>query len=144
MCVGKSQKGKKKGKKGGKKGKKLKIPFDIPVTPKCGPRPNVPEKMILKEEYSSDPTRFPRDAPAPSPSQDDSLWYMPAPDKQYLNIYDAVKQADFPSLESALTRGIATTEIRDKFNKTPLMMAAAHGRIDVVDWLLERGLYFTH
>ena len=38
--------------------------------------------------------------------------------KQYLNIYDAVKQADFLSLESALTRGIATTEIRDKFNKT--------------------------
>ncbi|KAI6652704.1 Ankyrin repeat and EF-hand domain-containing protein 1-like [Oopsacas minuta] len=139
--TGKSQKGKKgkKGKKGGKKGKKLKIPFDIPITPKSGPRPDIPDHMILKEEYCSDPIRFPRDAPVSNPSQDDSHWYMPEPDKQYLNIYDAVKQADFVSLESALTRGIATTEIRDKFNKTPLMMACAHGRIDVVDWLLERG-----
>ena len=100
--------------------------------------------MILKEEYCSDPTRFPRDATPPNPSQDDSMWYMPEPEKQYLNIYDAVKQADFLSLESALTRGITTTEIRDKFNKTPLMMACAHGKMDVVEWLLERGIYYLY
>jgi ankyrin repeat protein len=42
------------------------------------------------------------------------------------------------SLMSALSSGLSVN-CRDKYNKTPLMVACSHGRLDVARFLLERG-----
>lgn len=89
---------------------------------------------------------------------DDSAWYLAFPgqffviivcllitfcdairiDQQYLALYEAVRHSDLCSLESALASGIPIDH-RDKYNKTPLMIACSHGKKDVVKLLLNNG-----
>jgi len=59
-------------------------------------------------------------------------------DQQYTALYEAIRHSDINSLESALASGIPIDH-RDKYNKTPLMIACSHGRIDVVKLLLSHG-----
>lgn len=61
-----------------------------------------------------------------------------AVDQQYVALYEAVRHSDLCSLESALASGIPVDH-RDKYNKTPLMIACSHGRKDVVQLLLNNG-----
>ena len=51
-------------------------------------------------------------------------------------MFDAVRHGDIQSLKLALLRG-TPIDVRDQYNKTPLMHACAHGRIDVARLLLE-------
>lgn len=60
-------------------------------------------------------------------------------DITYMNISDAAKVGDLETLKSAFTRGISVDQ-RDKYYKTPLMAACAHGNIDVARYLLHIGL----
>ena len=53
-------------------------------------------------------------------------------------LYEAVRHGNLESLQSALSTGLSV-DCRDKYNKTPLMVAAAHGQIDVIKYLLEKG-----
>lgn len=53
-------------------------------------------------------------------------------------IYEAVRHGNMESFLTALANGLPT-DCRDKYNKTPLMVAASHGRTDVVKFLLEKG-----
>ena len=53
-------------------------------------------------------------------------------------LYEAVRHGNLESLQSALSTGLSV-DCRDKYNKTPLMVAAAHGQIDVIRYLLEKG-----
>lgn len=62
----------------------------------------------------------------------------PATERQYINVYEAVRHGDLESLMSALATGLSV-DCRDKYNKTPLMVACSHGRLDVAKFLLERG-----
>ena len=64
--------------------------------------------------------------------------YMHFLERQYMNIYEAVRHGDLESLMSALAGGLSV-DCRDKYNKTPLMVACSHGRLDVAKFLLERG-----
>ena len=59
-------------------------------------------------------------------------------EKQYMLLYEAVRHGNMESLLSALQYGLSE-DCRDKFNKTPLMVAASHGRVDVARLLLDRG-----
>ena len=56
-----------------------------------------------------------------------------------MNISDAAKVGDLETLKSAFTRGVSVDQ-RDKYYKTPLMAACAHGNIDVACYLLQIGL----
>ena len=53
-------------------------------------------------------------------------------------LYEAVRHGNMESFLTALTSGLSVN-CRDKYNKTPLMVAAAHGRVDVARFLLEKG-----
>ena len=55
-----------------------------------------------------------------------------------MKLYEAVRHGNLESIQSALATGLSV-DCRDKFNKTPLMVASGHGRVDVVEFLLERG-----
>ena len=59
-------------------------------------------------------------------------------DITYMNISDAAKVGDLETLKSAFARGISANQ-RDKYYKTPLMSACAHGNIDVAVYLLQIG-----
>ena len=59
-------------------------------------------------------------------------------DITYMNISDAAKVGDLETLKSSFARGISPDQ-RDKYYKTPLMSACAHGNIDVAIYLLQIG-----
>jgi len=130
----------KKGKKGGKKGKggKTKILFPIYFEQERPPTAGVPEGIIEREQFLTDVQRFPRDKDLPHNYVDDSPWYLVQPERQYMQVYEAIRHGDIESLQTALACGMPI-DFRDKYNKTPLMVACAHGRSDIVKFLLERG-----
>ena len=136
---GKKKKGK-KGKKG--KGKKGKFKLVMPIcTSEDGPRTSgggPPEMFIPKHIHFTDTGRFDRDAPPKHPLQDDSAWYLQHPEKTYININDAVRSNDFDSLKNAFQRG-TPADTRDRYYKTPLMVAAGTGSITMVKFLIENG-----
>ena len=55
-----------------------------------------------------------------------------------MNISDAAKVGDVETLKSAFARGIPVDQ-RDKYYKTPLMAACAHGNISVARYLIQIG-----
>ena len=55
-----------------------------------------------------------------------------------MNISDAAKVGDVETLKSAFGRGIPVDQ-QDKYYKTPLMSACAHGNIDVAAYLIQIG-----
>ena len=59
-------------------------------------------------------------------------------ERQYIQLYEAIRHSDLTSLQTALNAGMSV-DMRDKYNKTPLMIACAHGRPDVANFFLERG-----
>ena len=133
---------KKKGNKGGKKGKKGKTKIPIPIcTQPDGPRTGdggPPEIFIAKHMHFTDRGRFDRDTPPNNPLHDDSGWYLHHPDKMYINLNDAVKHGDLDSLKDAFNMG-TNVDTRDKYYKTPLMVACAYGNMDVAKYLIESG-----
>ena len=72
------------------------------------------------------------------PLQDDSAWYLHHPEKTYDNINDAARNGDMDSLQKAIDKGTAV-DTRDKYYKTPLMVACSVGNLKVVKFLLENG-----
>ena len=55
-----------------------------------------------------------------------------------MQLYEAIRHSDLSSLQTALNAGMSV-DTRDKYNKTPLMIACAHGRPDVAKFFLDRG-----
>ncbi|XP_019849609.1 PREDICTED: ankyrin repeat and EF-hand domain-containing protein 1-like isoform X1 [Amphimedon queenslandica] len=133
----KGKKGKKKGgKKGGKKGKG-KILFPIYFEAERPPVAGVADGLIEREEYLTDYQRF--SVPLPNGLIDDSPWYLMPQEPSYINLYEAIRHGDFDSIELALSETGMSPDARDKYNKTPLMIAAAHGRCDVAEYLITKG-----
>ncbi|XP_073243068.1 ankyrin repeat and EF-hand domain-containing protein 1-like isoform X1 [Porites lutea] len=140
VVVGKKKKKKGGGKKGKKKKGKTKIPVPICTAPD-GPRTRhggPPADYVERYMHFTDNTRFDRDNPPSHPIQDDSSWYLNFPDITYMNISDAAKVGDVETLKSAFARGIPVDQ-RDKYYKTPLMAACAHGNINVARYLIQIG-----
>ncbi|XP_070577178.1 ankyrin repeat and EF-hand domain-containing protein 1-like [Ptychodera flava] len=137
----KKEKKKKGGKKGGKKKKgKTKVPMPICTAPE-GPRTEgggPPEHLIGRHVPFSDTGRFDRDNPPEHPIQDDSIWYLSPPEKTYMNINDAARLGDLESLKRAFWEG-RNVDTRDKYYKTPLMVACHYGNQEMVDFLMENG-----
>ncbi|CAL1527779.1 unnamed protein product [Lymnaea stagnalis] len=133
------KKKKKSKKKGGKKGKfKLIMPICIQDE---GPRQfgGVPPLVYIPQHiHYTDTGRFDRDKPPKHPLQDDSAWYIEAPPKTYINICEAAKNGDIPSIRDALKRG-TPVDTRDKFYKTALMVACEVADIVMVRFLIENG-----
>lgn len=140
VVLGKKKKKKGGGKKGKKKKGKTKIPLPICTAPD-GPRTRhggPPSDFIERYVHFTDNTRFDRDNPPSHPIQDDSAWYLNFPDISYMNISDAAKAGDLETLRSAFARGVSVDQ-RDKYYKTPLMAACAHGNIHIASYLLQIG-----
>jgi len=139
----KKQKGKKAGKKGKpKKGKKGKFKVVMPICQEAQdvrrPDGGPPEKYVIKQVLETDLTRFNRDDKPIHEFEDDSGWYLSVPDKQYVCITEAAKNSDWDTLKHSFENG-TEVDTRDKYYKTSLMIAAAEGNIDLVDYLLAMG-----
>ena len=135
---GKKKKKKKGGK--GKKSKKTKILENI-YTNSPGERMSDggPGAMFFERHiHYTDSERFDRESPPEHPLQDDSAWYLDRPNKSYINVTDAIKHGDFETLKDAFNNG-RSVEVKDKYYKTPLMIASATGNVEMVKFLLERG-----
>ncbi|CAH1792722.1 unnamed protein product [Owenia fusiformis] len=140
MSAFEGKKKKKKGKGGKKKKGKTKV-----LMPICyqndGPR-NVdggpPEVFIEQHIHFTDNNRFNRDEPPTHPLQDDSAWYLAHPEKRYLNINDSTRNGDIDSLREAFSKG-TPVDTRDKYYKTPLMIACSLGNLRVAKFLVESG-----
>ena len=72
------------------------------------------------------------------PSSNDFYINICYVERQYMQLYEAARHGNFESLTAALKEGLSV-DARDRYNKTLLMVAAAHGRVDVVRYLLEKG-----
>ncbi|CAL8098969.1 unnamed protein product [Calicophoron daubneyi] len=137
------KKGKKRrGRKGGRGKRKTKIPLEICTLPKeaifrradGGP----PIMYIPKQHNHTDPNRFDAEHPPLHPIEDDSVWYINPPKRQYISFHTAAKYSDLDSIRLALSEGY-NVDTRDKFYKTPLMVAAHHGNLDAAIALIQLG-----
>ena len=59
-------------------------------------------------------------------------------DPTYVSLSDAVKFGDLESIKVAINNGTPVNQ-RDKYYKTPLMIACLHGKIEVAQSLLNMG-----
>jgi hypothetical protein len=133
--------GKKKKKKKGGKGKKGKTKIVIPIcTLDEGPRMDGDPPAIYQPQHIhfTDTQRFNRDKPPEHPLQDDSAWYLQNPEKMFVNLSNAANTGDVNTLLKAFKRGLPV-DIRDKYFKTPLMVAASNGDIDTCKFLITCG-----
>ena len=85
--------------------------------------------------HFTDTTRFNRDKPPDHPLQDDSAWYLKHPEEAFVNVCNAAHHGDVRTLLNAFKRGLPV-DMRDKYYKTPLMVAAANGDIETCKFLL--------
>ncbi|NXD02659.1 ANKE1 protein, partial [Certhia familiaris] len=136
----KGKKKKKKKKPGKKKGKKG-LPVPICVIPKSE-RPlwddGFPAYMAEAVPKLSEEQRFKRDNQSAHPVFDDRAWYIDEPRKVFMDINYLVKEGDYVSLQKAFDDGVPV-DVKDKYYKTPLMIACASGNIVLVEFLLEKG-----
>ncbi|XP_064271785.1 ankyrin repeat and EF-hand domain-containing protein 1 isoform X3 [Passer domesticus] len=133
-------KAKKKKKPLRKKGKKG-LPVPICVVPKSE-RPlrenGIPTYMVEAVPNIPEEQRFKRALQSAHPVFDDRAWYAEEPRKTLMDINYLVREGDFVSLQKAFDQGVPV-DIKDKYYKTPLMVACASGNIVLVEFLLEKG-----
>ncbi|NXU60840.1 ANKE1 protein, partial [Horornis vulcanius] len=133
----KAKKKKKPQKKKGKKG----LPVPVCVIPKseCPLREDgFPTYMVEAVPNIPEEQRFKRDLQSAHPVFDDRAWYVDEPRKTLMDINYLVREGDFVSLQKAFDEGVPV-DIKDKYYKTPLMVACASGNIVLVEFLLEKG-----
>ncbi|NXF06617.1 ANKE1 protein, partial [Smithornis capensis] len=96
--------------------------------------------IYMVEAFPNIPSndQFKRDHPSAHPVHDDRAWYIDEPRKTYMDINYLVRAGDFVSLQKAFDEGVPV-DIKDKYYKTPLMVACASGSIVLVKYLLEKG-----
>ncbi|NXQ58786.1 ANKE1 protein, partial [Anthoscopus minutus] len=134
---GKKKKKKKPQRKKGRKG----LPVPICVIPKseCPLREDgFPTYMVEAVPNIPEEQRFKRDQQSIHPVLDDRAWYVDKPRKTLMDINYLVREGDFVSLQKAFDDGVPV-DIKDKYYKTPLMVACAKGNIVLVEFLLEKG-----
>lgn len=131
--------GKKKKKKKGK-GKKGKTKIIMPIcTLDEGPRMgggDPPAIFQPKHIHFTDTNRFNRDQPPIHPLQDDTPWYLKHPEREFVKITNAAHNGDLHTLLDAFKRGLPV-DARDKYFKTPLMVAASKGDLETCKFLIE-------
>ncbi|NXG08311.1 ANKE1 protein, partial [Sakesphorus luctuosus] len=121
----------------GKKG----LPVPICVIPKSEyPRGEEGFPAYMVEAFPSLPEgeQFKREHPSAHPVHDDRAWYIDEPRKMYRDINYLVRAGDIVSLQKAFEEGVPV-DIKDKYYKTPLMVACASGNVVLVQYLLEKG-----
>ncbi|XP_030914173.1 ankyrin repeat and EF-hand domain-containing protein 1 [Geospiza fortis] len=133
----KAKKMKKPPRRKGKKG----LPVPVCVIPKSE-RPlredGLPACMVEAVPTIPEEQRFKRALHTAHPVFDDRAWYMEEPSKTLMDINYLVREGDFVSLQRAFDQGVPV-DMKDKYYKTPLMVACASGNIVLVEFLLEKG-----
>ncbi|NWX33405.1 ANKE1 protein, partial [Notiomystis cincta] len=134
---GKKKKKRKPPRRKGKKG----LPVPICVIPKseCPLREDgLPTYMVEAVPNIPEEQRFKRDQQSAHPVLDDRAWYVEEPRRALMDINYLARAGDFVSLQKAFDEGVPV-DIKDKYYKTPLMVACATGNIVLVEFLLEKG-----
>lgn len=162
MAAYESKKKKKKKKTSGTGGRRQRGKTKV-VMPICmqdeGPRVSdggPPAVYVKKNVHVTDLARFNRDSQPRHPIEDDSRWYMTAPQPPRVHFHNLVRARDVNSLRAAFTfapeqpnrtsNSAVTTndnsshpDLVDRFYKTPLMVACSRGDLDVVKLLVSAG-----
>ncbi|XP_056135341.1 ankyrin repeat and EF-hand domain-containing protein 1-like [Lampris incognitus] len=130
-----------KGRKAAKKGKFV-LPMPICVLPPAlnlrRPDGGPPQFMIESYQLYTDKRRFDRDHPPCHAMQDDSPWYIEEPEKVFVSISNCVRKADMESLSLAFSQGVPV-DIKDRYYKTPLMIACSSANLEVAKFLINLG-----
>jgi len=159
------KKKKKKKKKGGKGGGRQRGKTKV-LMPVCmqdeGPRVangGLPAVYVEKKVHVTDLARFNRDSQPRHPIEDDSRWYMTAPERSRVHFRSLIEARDVNSMCTAFSivpeqmevmsaipsSPIVTNdyskhpELVDRFYKTPLMVACGRGDLDLVKLLVSGG-----
>ena len=144
------EKKKKGGKgKGGKGGKARKTKIIMPICIQDEGERNIdggpPKVFIEQHTHRTDYIRFNRDQRPEHLIKDDSGWYLSAEDVMYKRFADAVRNSDMNTLKDNYVERKEDINIRDKYYKTPLMVACLKGNLEVVKFLVDCGwvrIYF--
>ncbi|NXT15038.1 ANKE1 protein, partial [Prunella fulvescens] len=123
-----------------KKGKKG-FPVPICVVPKSEialREDGLPTYMVEAVPDVPEEQRFKRALQAVHPVLDDRAWYVEEPRRALVDINYLAREGDFVSLQKAFDDGVPV-DMKDKYYKTPLMVACASGNIVLVEFLLEKG-----
>lgn len=125
------------------RGRKTRVPVQICTRPEGarGEDGSPSDDFVPLEVYTTDSRRFDTNMRRPRHYlEDDSLWYLPPSDTSFIRINHAVKHSELGTLKAALTeQGQKTIDHRDRFYKTPLMVAASEGNLEVVQFLIANG-----
>ena len=94
---------------------------------------NLPSLYLI---FPPSPHPHPPHLPPPPPPPPPHI--LTHAERQYIQLYEAIRHDDLESLQTALSSGMPV-DMRDKYNKTPLMIACSHGRLEVAKFFLDRG-----
>lgn len=136
----KKKKKKKSRQKRAKKGK-TKLPFPICIHLEGDRREDggPPGAFVPRHVHLTDPNRFDETRLPKHVLQDDSKWYYHPPEQTYINLNDAIRHLDVDTLQLSLSKSKEIIHWRDKYFKTPLMIAAQEGNLSLVTYLIENG-----
>jgi len=109
-----------------------------------------PAVYIKKAVHVTDLARFSRDRQPRRPIEDDSIWYLKAPERSRVHFRNLLRVRDVNSLRAAFRidpepeqpskSPTNRADLVDRFYKTPLMVACSRGDLALVK-LLVRGGY---
>lgn len=134
------KKKKKSRQKRAKKGKtKVPVPICIQLEGDRREDGGPPGAFVPRHVHLTDPKRFDEIRLPKHVLQDDSKWYYHPPEQTYVNLNDAIRHLDADTLQLSLRRSKEIIHWRDKYYKTPLMIAAQEGNLSLVTYLIENG-----
>ncbi|ESO07019.1 hypothetical protein HELRODRAFT_171057 [Helobdella robusta] len=125
-----------------KKMKKLKALRGKPVLPIC----KIPDshrrfEFVKVHQDLHDPLRFDRDRVPTNFFTDDSYWYLNKPEPKSINMTASIRKGDINTIEDAFESQEYDVNGRDKFYRTPLMIAILNSDINLVKILVSKGAY---
>ena len=118
--------------------KKLKAKPNIPI---CRlPEWHRPLEYIPLHQEIYDPLRFDRDRVPKNDFVNDSFWYLDVVEPRYIEKLEAITEKEEATVINALDSGNMLVNDRSRFYKTPLMAAILNSDVQMVNYLIKRGL----
>ena len=125
-----------------KKTKPRKLPKtkDKPLTICMQPASASDGGLVPRHFLDTDWSLYDRDHPPDHPLRDDSAWYMDPIELQMIQLTTSVRQRDEHTIADAFYDNPGTqVNMSDRYLRTPLMVAASVGDVDMVERLVKAG-----
>lgn len=112
-------------------------PFAICRQPASAAEEGLVHRHLLVTDWSL----YDRDHPPDHPIQDDSVWYVAPAEQQMIQLTASLRQRDEHTIDDAFyDNPLTQVNTPDLYWRTPLMIAARMGDLEMVKWLVDAGL----